>query len=390
MLNILIVDDSHPRVELIKNAIGSSEYAKHLKVVVCDTADSAREELGRDFDLLILDILLPKKLNSTPQAVHSTNLLLDISNPNKDYIRPGLIIGLTADVSELTAYQEAFLQHASVVLDGSLKSIDWIEKLLYQIGVLITTKQRKGQKTSNKVLISVHGIRTYGQWQSSLNKEVSKYVKSFSFFEIKYGFFDLLSFIVPALRKRKIRNTSERLSKILFEHSNKDIHIVAHSFGTLIVAQAIKDQSNIKLKSVIFCGSPLSHNFNIDHIVESAEKTINDCGTRDGILVLARTLLLGLGDAGRIGFARENSSNFINRFFQGGHSLYFSKKINGLSFHEKFWLPILISDASPESHDARTNYLGEDLFDISIKALTIIKPIVYASLLLAPLYLILR
>lgn len=377
MLKILVVDDSSERVELISKTIMSTADSKHIKLTVCDTADKGRTFLTEEFDLLILDILLPKKNNSTPQALHSINLLADINNPKKPYIRPNLIIGLTADIAELKTYKDAFLEHASVVLDGSLNSQDWLDTLKGQITTLVATQQKKYQAHAEKILISVHGIRTYGQWQENLSKEIKRYSRSFESFEIKYGFFDILSFSIPPLRNRKINKMSQRIAYILAQNPNKEIFFVAHSFGTLIVSEALKLVPKESIEAVFLCGSPLCHDEQIDHIVSASKLTVNECGTIDIILILARIFLLGLGDAGRVGFTRENSKKFMNRYFTGGHSLYFTQVPDNLYFYEEFWLPTLTANAEVEHHDSRVNFLGEDLIDLIIKFLTILKPIIY-------------
>lgn len=318
-MRLVIVDDSKRRVEQIKKSLTSSPFAKYLQVIYCDSADSARRELMAPCDLLVLDILIPKKKNGTPQAKHSISLLSDICDPAKSYIRPQLIIGLTADVGELAGYQEQFAQEASVVLRGSLNEIGWIDSLLGQIERLLSSHKKISRREKEMMLISVHGIRTYGQWQAKLSSEISQYSRSFEPIEIKYGFLDLFSFSVPFLRKRVIQKTALRLRSRIQNNPNREIHIIAHSFGTLIVSEALKEGvSERQLKSVVLCGSPMPYDENIDHVVQASELTLNECGTRDVVLIAARFFLLGLGDAGRVGFERENSDDFANRYYRGG------------------------------------------------------------------------
>jgi len=382
MLKILVIDDSSERTELIRTTVASFNDAKHISLNICDTADKGRELLTEYFDLLILDILLPKKERTIPQAIHSVNLLSDIHNLSKPYIRPGLIIGLTADIAGLNTHQDAFQRHASVVLDGSLNSQDWLDTLKDQIINLVAAQQKKHQTHANKLLISVHGIRTYGQWQENLSNEIKKYSKNFESFEIKYGFFDLLSFSIPPLRNRKIRKITERLTNILESNPDKECFFVAHSFGTLIVSEFLKSVPEESIEAVFLCASPLSHDQNIDHIVRASKCTVNDCGTRDLILVLARILVLGLGDAGRIGFSRETSKKFMNRYFAGGHSLYFNKTKDNYFFYEHFWMPVITTGAEVEYRDSRVNFIGEDFCDLIIKLLTVLKPFFYVSVMI--------
>jgi hypothetical protein len=334
-------------------------------------------------DLLLLDVLIPKKTDGVPQAKNSIALLSDICSAKKAYIRPRLIMGLTADISELGVYQSEFANEATVVLSGTLTDIGWIDRLLQQIESLLGTHRKESQNTKDRVLISVHGIRTYGQWQTNLSKEISDYSRSFECVEIKYGFTDLLSFLIPKLRNRAVEKAAQRVIGQIRKNQNRDIFIVAHSFGTLVVEHAIRtgDFSN-PLKAVILCGSPLGHAENIDKLVQSSEITINECGIHDTVLLFARFFGLGLGDAGRVGFERENSDSFRNRYFSGGHGLYFGKFGEGATFYERFWLPFIISGEDVFPFDERRDYFGQDLVDLIVKFMTFIKPGVYCMLLL--------
>ncbi|VVO40780.1 alpha/beta hydrolase [Pseudomonas fluorescens] len=382
MLKILVVDDSEKRVELLQHAFNSSPLRAHVDVTYCDTADKGRIEMLEPFDLLILDVVIPKKVGGTPQALQSSRLVDDLCSDKNDYIRPKMVIGLTADISELGAYRENFYKIASVVLPASLHNQDWMTDILEQVGILVRANQKVGKLRQDKLLLTIHGIRTHGKWQSGLNDEIRKYSRSFVPAEVKYGFFDILSFSIPWLRKRKARQAAVQVRQILFENHDKEISVVAHSFGSLVLSEAIKGTTlATPLKHIILCGSPLPHNANLNHLTNNAEIIINECGTKDFILVAAKAFLLGLGEAGRIGFRRSNCNNFINRYFKGGHSLYFNAHSETQSFAEKYWLPIILSSSMPLPIDERENFLGEDLLDLSVKLLGLVKPLWYFGFL---------
>lgn len=377
MLKILIVDDNQKRSKRIVDSIEASTFNQLVTVATCISADSARLELLSQFDLLILDVVLPKKNDSTPQPINSANLLKDLYNPNKKFLKPNLIIGLTAETQELDKYKDIFSESFTIVLDGSMNTNDWLNRILYSIESLLGNKKKSIANSTDKTLITIHGIRTYGKWQKQLKDTVNTYSRDFSHIEIKYGFFDIISFSIPYFRDRRAQKTAERLNKILGDNLDKRIYIVAHSYGTYILSKALHNFTKEKaIKAIILCGSPLSHSQCIDHIVTKADVTINECGTKDYILILARLFIIGLGDAGRTGFSRENTMNFMNRFHSGGHSLYFSEKEQP-TFYDKYWTPILSTDAEPAYCDSRANYPGEDLAEILIKAVSLLKPYAY-------------
>jgi CheY-like chemotaxis protein len=381
MINVLLVDDSRARVDLLVEHISAAGLSPMVNLVICESADEARLELLAKFDLLILDVVLPKKIDSTPNASISMALLADICDANKKYIRPTLMIGLTANIDELERYKAEFLKSVTVVLDGSLYNSDWRKSLVDSIHSLLGNQLKIIQQEVDKLLITIHGIRTHGKWQQELNENLNKYSRDFHSVDFKYGFFDLLSFAVPYLRNKKALAIARRVAFVIERNSDKEIYIVAHSYGTYILSKAFElHRPTVPVKLVILCGSPLKHNYEIEHIIDGAAMTVNECGAYDGILVLARCFLVGLGDAGRVGFTREHTFNFINRFHLGGHSHYFSSKAVP-NFYQRFWLPLMITDEKPSLHDERRPYLFEDVVDIGIKVVTVMKPLIYGLVL---------
>lgn len=378
-MKIVVVDDSAARTALIRSALTSSSASKLIDVTYCETADLARTALISPCDLLILDVLIPKKIGGTPQALHSIKLLSDICDPKKRYVRPWLIVGLTADIDELGVYQDEFARTASVVLRATMNDFDWLDRLKEQVESLVGAEQKSTQE-KDKLLVSVHGIRTFGGWQQNLSVELDKYSRSFECVEIKYGFFDLISFAVPPLRRSFVRRSAARLRQILEKRKETDAFIVAHSFGTVIVNEALKKPVPMKLNAIVFCGSPLPCDENIDHLVATSSVVVNDCGIHDWVLLLSRFFILGLGDAGRVGFRRENTGTFCNRYFDGGHDLYFKPYDQQSTFYERFWLKLFAVGQPPERVDQRHPYFGQDIVHFLVQSSFFAKPLIYILL----------
>ncbi|WP_103972092.1 hypothetical protein [Pectobacterium versatile] len=385
MLKVLFVDDSLLRHEKLKETLEKDNLSDYVEVTYCTSADRARVAMHEEFDLLLLDVLIPKKHQGTPQAVHSYQLLIDVADTKKNVIRPKLIVGLTANSLELGTYRDYFLESASVVLDASAGDTSWVDSVSKQIDVLLSSVKKSSKIHKDKTLITIHGIRTNGKWQAELSNEVKEYSREFTHIEVNYHFFDLVSFSIPFLRKRKINIVSKRVINAIENNKGKEIYIIAHSFGTLILLNALRNNECL-LKRVILCGSPLKSSYEIEHISRYAELVINECGTRDYVLVAARCFLLGLGDAGRVGFSKNNDDKFINRYHSGYHSSYFEKDNQGVSFANRYWLPIITSDFYPNHVDSRKNYLGEDALDLIIKLLDVMKPIFYYFILFAIIF----
>lgn len=365
-MRIVVVDDSERRISLIAEQLADVKRSGLVEIEYCDSADAGRVALREQCDLLVLDILIPKKRHATARASNSVELLRDVCDPAGKFLRPGMVFGITADEDDIGAHRAEFVNYASTVVSAPYSDSSWLSTLSAQVQSLLASRAKACRMSRDRVLITVHGIRTYGIWQQTLRERLKLYSRDFKFYDVKYGFFDLLSFCIPYFRRKVSEKVALRVVKIINSESSKGISIVAHSFGTIIVSEALAmDGVHDGMDSVVFCGSPLPAAHDVDHVASKSNIFINDCGTQDFVLLAARFFLPGLGDAGRVGFTRENSPKFMNRFFRGGHSLYF-KSDGGGSFCDRNWVGALTREAAPDPVDQRRTYFGQDFFNFLI------------------------
>ena len=105
------------------------------------------------------------------------------------------------------------------------------------------------------------------------------------------------------------------------------IDIVSHSFGTHLVGWALYDLAprNLRFGTIILSGSVLKVGFPWQELIDRyvVARVINDCGLQDSVLVLSQLCVLLTGMAGRLGFQGGLNERFVNRYFRGGHGLYF-------------------------------------------------------------------
>jgi hypothetical protein len=105
------------------------------------------------------------------------------------------------------------------------------------------------------------------------------------------------------------------------------IDIVAHSFGTHIVAwglYGIPPEKRPAIHTIIFAGSVLKHGFPLRKVLGGRKiRLVNDCGMRDWELVVNQ-LVLRTGVAGRFGFTGMTNARLMNRYFDFGHSGFFT------------------------------------------------------------------
>jgi hypothetical protein len=101
------------------------------------------------------------------------------------------------------------------------------------------------------------------------------------------------------------------------------------------------------INTVVFAGSVLRSSFPVRDLVSShVARLVNDCGTKDNVLLAAQILIPFTGMAGRVGFIGMESDSFANRYFDFGHSDYFKKATPpDRGFMNKFWPPLFLEPA---------------------------------------------
>lgn len=252
----------------------------------------------------------------------------------------------------------------------------------------VTILQRIGHELSSTrapIVILVHGIRTFGDWQDQLELAIKSKSPDTVVIKWKYGLFDALSFLVGILRFGQVKLFTQFLDDFRDLLVGAKIQIVAHSFGSYIVAHALArlGPRAPQIDTVFFCGSVLFQNYSLHHTVgpdNRVKRLVNDCGTKDIWPLLAAILVPGMGAAGRYGFngAIGIGVNVVNRFFPLDHGGYFASD----HMHENL-LPLLLQpDLEPDRHiappkatlfDGVVSYLLEPL-----KLLVILSPILFA------------
>jgi pimeloyl-ACP methyl ester carboxylesterase len=94
---------------------------------------------------------------------------------------------------------------------------------------------------------------------------------------------------------RQIRHTLAR-------NKGANCSIIAHSFGTFVVARILRDHTDLEFDKIIFCGSVVPHKFRFeDYRGRFEEPLINEVGTKDFWPVITEVVTIGYGSAGTYG-----------------------------------------------------------------------------------------
>lgn len=197
-----------------------------------------------------------------------------------------------------------------------------------------------------RVIVSIHGIRTFGQWQQRLALMVKAGDPTVRVESYYYGYFSVIAFLIPFFRWLIVRRFRAQFEALVRDHPAADFVIVAHSFGTHIASWALAGIPPDRLPAIsrlIPAGSVLRSDFDFTPLLRSGRlrQVVNDCGTDDNVLLHSQLLILFTGMAGRVGLYGFTDDRILNRFHPGGHSLYFVTGPSGTSpFMETWWKPL--------------------------------------------------
>lgn len=190
-------------------------------------------------------------------------------------------------------------------------------------------------------VISIHGIRTRGDWQKELTEELTP--AGFNYKPFDYGFFDIIRFLSPGSRDRKVDEFRDEYSQFHAVHGVRP-SVIAHSFGTLIVTRSI-EKYGLEFDRMILCGSIVRRDFEWSKwIGTKVTRVLNDFGGRDLWARLVPFVVRDAGQSGLHGFLDTANGAVVER---GNpwmrHSDYF------FSFNYRTrWIPFLQgTDPSP-------------------------------------------
>lgn len=199
------------------------------------------------------------------------------------------------------------------------------------------------------LVILVHGILTFADWVAPIQKKLND--EGFVCLEAGYGRFGLWRFLLPfdGSRKKAVEDVLERINGNI-HHVKLQGHaepirtsIIAHSFGSYVIARIIKEQFQLKWHRIIFCGSVVNSKFPFQQCFGRFEGFIlNEVGTKDFFPALAAKVTWGYGSIGSHGF---KGAPLMERYYKGyKHSDFLTTE-----HCEKSWIPFLRTGQSPYS-----------------------------------------
>lgn len=140
MVSILIIDDTASKVTDIRTLLLKFDQinSDHIKCVQC-TADAQLELTKNKFDLVILDLYIPRLFGDQPDPENAIELLRLI-NEDDDIDKPYHLVGITREKTINKAYKSIFDTNLWYLLEYDEMNDSWKTKLSCKINYLIESK----------------------------------------------------------------------------------------------------------------------------------------------------------------------------------------------------------------------------------------------------------
>ena len=197
---------------------------------------------------------------------------------------------------------------------------------------------------NKQLVITLHGIRTFAPWQKELADELGK--AGFFTKSLQYGYFSGLKMIRPNQRKKQLDWFRDQYALIRKEYPDTIPSIIAHSFGTYIIAKTLEAFDGIKFDQMILCGSIIPQDYDWQALFGSGQvkRVLNECARKDFVVQAAPYFIQDAGPSGVYGFDQSNNVFLCQRFIDKfGHSDY----LHVLNFTEN-WFPFLKGGSPPK------------------------------------------
>ena len=376
MTKLLIVDDDKSRLALIKKALLDTFDLKDDQVDESYSINHARTLLRKiTYSIVFLDMALPNFDDSKNiDDWGGIKILTDIARGRVE--PPDKIIGFTALKDQLEEKEKEF-SNIGFSLDYAKSSdVSWLKDKKEAIRYAINRSSITRKTEKDYAIVTVHGIRTFGSWQEFLFSGIKEDNdgKDIEHLGFKFAGIDFFTFLFPPLRKKIVYRLENDLISWLQDNKAKEIFFFSHSFGTYLTVKALE---NIKgdidvscIKCVVFSGSVLDQDYDFTKLSHFKNMTIvNDCAVNDTPLLFSEAAVLGTGMAGLTGFRGLSSSKVTNRYFNGGHSMFFNR--DG-EFLKNYWLPIFRGEVVENSEEIKVGFLRE-VFTLLARASSKIK-----------------
>ncbi len=203
---------------------------------------------------------------------------------------------------------------------------------------LLADEVAEVDETVGDTVFVIHGIRDDGFWTHRVAERIRQAgpragasgEAAFRGWTPTYGYFAMLPFLLPWVRRRKVKWFMDQYVSALAQYPNSAFHYVGHSNGTYLAARSLRDYPALSFGNVLFAGSVVRSDFPwARHVDDGRVKRLqNVVASGDWVVAwLPKSLewvrSLDLGGAGFDGFrdARLGRPEIVDfAFVRGGHA----------------------------------------------------------------------
>lgn len=186
-------------------------------------------------------------------------------------------------------------------------------------------------------VMSLHGIRTRGVWQKDLVPVLAR--QGLVPWALDYGNFGAGKFLRKGARLKKVTWLRSEYERVTAEGKVNRPSIIAHSFGTYLVAALLIKYPELIFDKIILTGSIVDRDFDWPSLLSKGQINLvrNDYGSLDKVPRLATWVAGDTGDSGRLGFTKKHERLIEQKFPKHGHSDYFHRQ-----HFVEYWIPTLM------------------------------------------------
>jgi len=172
---------------------------------------------------------------------------------------------------------------------------------------------------------------------------------------LDYGRFRADQFLRKGARLKKLTWLRTEYERVTAEAQSKRPSIIAHSFGSYLVAALLTKYPELVFDKIILTGSIVDRAFDWPSLLSKGQVNLvrNDYGALDRVPGLATWVVGDTGDSGRQGFTKAHERLIQQKFPKHGHSDYFHRQ-----HFVQYWIPTLMRVVvSPAERPRLTNLL---------------------------------
>jgi len=216
-----------------------------------------------------------------------------------------------------------------------------------------------------KIVVTLHGIRTRGRWQ----KQITPYLARHGLVphHLDYGFFGVLSFLLPWTRARQVQWLRAELRDLMDRTGARRVSVIAHSFGTWLALEVLEaENGNLRFDRVVLTGSIVRRDFPWAETLlrdRRVQGVRNERATGDWVVRAAQwfsRLAAPLGIAPRVGASGalgfdQPAPGLHEHAIAGGHS-----EVLNIANYEK-WARFIAYPRLPPDHLRRVRMLVQQI-----------------------------